>query len=60
MILVDMFGVASDPTFTSNNPYNPCLNGGACTNGPGRQWSCACTPGFDGDYCEIDSECSLS
>ena len=29
----------------------PCLNGGDC-NLEGDEFSCACAPGFTGDFCE--------
>ncbi|KAF2352146.1 EGF-like domain [Trinorchestia longiramus] len=35
-------------------PPNACLNGGTCTRAPSR-WSCVCTQGFEGAFCERKS-----
>ncbi|XP_031561240.1 protein dachsous-like [Actinia tenebrosa] len=47
----------SDPCFS-----NPCMNGGVCKTGPGKnEFSCRCEPGWAGKDCTNDiNECERS
>ncbi|KAG2461833.1 protein crumbs homolog 1 isoform X2 [Polypterus senegalus] len=46
-------------SFCENDKRNyTCYNGGNCTK-VSAEWKCACLPGFQGDWCEVDiDECA--